>query len=158
MPTIDVKDAGNVTRTIQSLPAVGAAAAAASLPVTVATDQAPVPVTAGTPATATGTIASGQSLSGTITLTGEVTAILMPAAWTSAVLSFQASIDGTNFFNMFTEGGSELTVIAGASQFVTLSNTNGFRGVRSIRIRSGTSAAPVNQGAARTMTVRTVGV
>lgn len=39
MPTITVKDASNVTQTVQTLPPVGAALIAASLPVTVASDQ-----------------------------------------------------------------------------------------------------------------------
>lgn len=43
MPSVSVKDAAGSTQTIQTLPAVGAAATAASLPVTIASDQT-VPV------------------------------------------------------------------------------------------------------------------
>jgi hypothetical protein len=44
MPSVTVKDASAVTQTIQTLPAVGSAASAASLPVVIANDQAAVPV------------------------------------------------------------------------------------------------------------------
>lgn len=43
MPSVSVKDAAGSTQTIQTLPAVGAAATAAALPVTIASDQT-VPV------------------------------------------------------------------------------------------------------------------
>lgn len=44
MPNIQVKDASGATQTVQTLPAVGQAAAAASLPVVLASDQSAVPV------------------------------------------------------------------------------------------------------------------
>lgn len=45
MPTVSVKDAAGFTQTIQTLPAVGPAAKAAALPVTIATDQPAIAVT-----------------------------------------------------------------------------------------------------------------
>lgn len=44
MPSISVKDATGATQTINTLPAVGAAATAAALPVTLASDQSPVTI------------------------------------------------------------------------------------------------------------------
>lgn len=44
MPSIQVKDANSNPQTVQTLPAVGQAASAASLPVVIAADQSAVPV------------------------------------------------------------------------------------------------------------------
>ena len=48
----------------------------------------------------TATIANGASLSDALTLNGSQVAVIeMPASWNAAVLTFQSSLDGTNYFN-----------------------------------------------------------
>lgn len=129
-------------------PAFGADGSATDVSAT-----APLPTASGTPATVAGTINSAASLSGTITLPGELVGILMPAAWTTANLTFQGSIDGTNFFDLYDDLGVEVTAQVAGSRFIGISNSSPFRGLRSIRIRSGSSATPVNQASARNLTV-----
>ncbi|MER9047582.1 hypothetical protein NKH89_09940 [Mesorhizobium sp. M0923] len=94
-------------------------------------------------------IANGASLTGGIDLgTARLCRIAMPAAWTAAVLSFQASYDGATYNDLYTAGGSEYIIQAAASRSILLPVSD-FIGVRYVKIRSGTSAAAVAQAASR---------
>lgn len=54
------------------------------------------------------TITSGTSLSPGIPVSrANVIAFIMPSAWTAASLTFQGSIDGDNFFNLFDQSVNE---------------------------------------------------
>lgn len=103
------------------------------------------------------TILSGAALSETLQLDGRaLVGIFMPAAWTAASLTFQASLDGTTWANYYIRVDnttlSELTITTpAASVFVAVDPTL-FAGVTYLRIRSGTSGTPVNQGADRVLT------
>ncbi len=98
-------------------------------------------------------IANGESLSAAVDLGAyRLSSIIMPAAWTAAGLTFQGSIDGVTFGNMKSEGGTELAWTVAASDFLYSTPLN-FWGVRFIKVRSGTAGTPVNQGAARTLTL-----
>jgi hypothetical protein len=82
----------------------------------------------------------------------------MPAAWTAAGLTFQASLDGINYFNVFDDGTTagtfvETTWTAAASQYQIVAAPAKWVGVRWLKIRSGTSGVPVNQAAERTLTI-----
>lgn len=102
--------------------------------------------------TPTVTILSGQSLSGPGYIgAGQLVAIQMPAAWDAADLTFQGSVDGTNFFNLFDGGGNEVDFQAAASEQITVDK---FRGAIWIKVRSGTSGTPVNQTANRVITLQ----
>ena len=108
--------------------------------------------------TATATIGAGTALSAAVNLgVGRVRGIQMPGVWTAAVLTFQVSLDGTNFFELIdarpTIGYVYTTGLAVAiTQFVCIDPVL-FDGVPIIKIRSGTLAAAVNQGVAATLTV-----
>lgn len=140
--------------------------------VAVADDQ-PLPVAlagAGTAGAPAGPVQTVQSPGGTfkqqtiangtaITATGfdvgagaVVTGILMPASWTAASLSFQASIDSANWFDVYDRFGVEIVIPAAASRVITVEPTL-FIGFRYIKVRSGTTGTPVNQGADRTITL-----
>ena len=113
---------------------------------------------------ATVTIASGQSLSGYIDLFGcDLVAIYMPSAWTAAPLTFQVSPydPADSRFTQWNElykstgenDGAEYIVsstAAAAVQVVTLPEDD-FCGFRFLKVRSGTSASPVNQAASRSL-------
>lgn len=102
-------------------------------------------------ATFTVTIAANASLSGAVQLDEFVpVAIVMPSSWTAANLTFQASEDGTTFLDLYSTSGSELQVTAAANRFLALDPAQ-FRGARFLKVRSGTSATPVNQTAQRTL-------
>lgn len=104
--------------------------------------------------TATATIANGASLSGAIDLgQARLWAIQMPAAWTAAALTFQASLDGINYFNLYDNTGTEVSWTVAASQFQFELFPAKWLAIRWLKIRSGTSGVPVNQGGDRVLTV-----
>lgn len=104
------------------------------------------------------TIANGASQSSVVDLHAvDLLAIQMPAAWTAANLTFLGSADNVTFDPVKDSGGTEITVTAAASTYIVLSDVlqPELKGVRYLKIRSGTAGAPVNQGAARTLVLIT---
>ena len=109
-------------------------------------------------ATATATIANAASLSGGVDLSAErLHRIVMPGTWTAAALTFQASRDGTNYNDLYTEFGEYQIAsgVAGISREIVV-DPSVFSGVRYLKVRSGTSAAAVNQGGSRDLILVTV--
>jgi hypothetical protein len=103
------------------------------------------------PATLEATIALNESLSGVVDFgSRSLSAILMPAAWTAAALTFEASVNGEDFFDLLDSEGAEVEVAVAADDFVRLTNAD-WAAIRWLRIRSGTAAVPVAQEAARTL-------
>lgn len=99
------------------------------------------------------TIANGASLSSARDLQGRaVSAILMPATWDTAALTFQGSIDGVTYANIYDTDGVQLTVAADASRMIQIA-PGMWMGVNYLKIRSGTSGAPVVQTGARSIVV-----
>jgi len=104
-------------------------------------------------ATTDATIANGESLSPAIDLGGtSLIAIQMPAAWTAANLSLQVSHNGTDFADLYGKDGSEYVIAAAANRAIQLAPAD-LAGARWIKLRSGVTATPVNQSAARTLTL-----
>ena len=65
------------------------------------------------------TIANGASLSGALDLNERTpVALLMPAAWTAASITFQASFDNSTFYNVFTAAGGEYTLTVDVDQYI----------------------------------------
>jgi hypothetical protein len=97
-------------------------------------------------------IAGGQSVSGAVSLGGlRLFGLVMPSAWTAAGVTFQMSPDGgATWNNVYDVNGNEITVTAGTSRFIALDPAN-FAAVPMLKLRSGTSGTPVNQGADRTI-------
>lgn len=95
-------------------------------------------------------IANGASLSAAVNLNNRIlTGIFMPAGWTAAGMSFQVSDDGVTYYDLQTDA-AEYTAAAAAAQYIGLNNL-WFFGARFVKVRSGTAAAAVNQGAARSL-------
>lgn len=98
------------------------------------------------------TIANGASLSGAAHIgAGTLAGIQLPT-FTSAALTFQGSADGVTY----------VEVVDASNQAVTFTATTGalylkapadLAGIPYIKVRSGTSGAAVNQGAARTISL-----
>lgn len=100
----------------------------------------------------TATIANGASLSDIVDLGPEarLKAVQMPAAWTAAGMTFQVSNDGTNFFDLFSSAAEvAFTVVANQMIGLTYDQNSFFERFRYIKVRSGTTGAPVAQGAQR---------
>lgn len=116
--------------------------------------------------TQSATIAAGAALSGQANL-GEkqLVGIVMPAAWTAADITFQASADGgATWGELMTADGAPADAAAAfqihspaASQFIGLDPAK-LRGANCLKLRSGTAATPVNQVAQAVLTLLTRGV
>lgn len=105
-------------------------------------------------ATSPATVANGASLSGAIDLgTARLFAIQMPAAWTAASVTFQASSDCSTYANLFNDAGTEVAATVAASQYIVMASPAAWLGIRCLKVRSGTSGTPVNQGADRVLTI-----
>ena len=104
------------------------------------------------------TIASGASLSGAADFTAfsvnkdnyRLFGIIMPSSWTAASITFQVSFDNVLFNDFYDINGNEVTVYASSSKAFYLDPVI-FASIPYIKVRSGTSAAPVNQAADRTI-------
>ena len=106
------------------------------------------------------TIANGAALSGAVDLGSvipgnEIVGLVMPIAWTAAAMTFQGSADGTNFYDLYNDAGTELNFTVGASQAIGLrQDARAILGRwRHIKVRSGTTGTPMNQGAERVITL-----
>ncbi len=99
------------------------------------------------------TIASGASLSGAVAFgDGVLAGILMPAAWTAAALTFEGSVDGATFKPLHDDVGTEIQFTVDADRIVIVAPYD-FSALRFLKVRSGTSAAAVNQAAERVLTL-----
>ena len=103
----------------------------------------------------TAIIPNGQSLSAEVALGQKaLVGIVMPAAWDAASMTFQATPDDQNFFELFDSSGSAVALIVAAGQFIQIDPAK-WRGVTGLKLRSGTSGSPVNQTGNRTITLIT---
>ena len=92
------------------------------------------------------TIANGGTTSTSITMERNrvPVALLTPSGLTGTSMTFQASVDGTNFYDLY-NGSSAYSLTVGASRYVAL-NPDVFQGVFYVRVISGSAEA-----AARTL-------
>lgn len=102
------------------------------------------------------TISNGTALSGAVPLGEKVlVGIAMPAAWTAASLTFQVSVDGgTTWLELTDTTGSAVAAAVSASVYVAIDHAL-WRGINVVKVRSGTSSSPVNQGADRVVQIVT---
>lgn len=104
------------------------------------------------PIALTVTISSGTSLSDAADVGGRtVVGIIMPSAWDAADLSFEVSHDGTTFYDLQYDN-AEVTENAAADQAISLLPAKLYPW-RHVKVRSGTSATPVNQTANRELSL-----
>lgn len=116
-------------------------------------------VTAGPRTVTSVTIANGASVSGEIDLSKTcLIGLVMPAAWTTAAVTIEVSVDGGATYTGLayddtgTQCNSIASPVAGSAYALSLS---GLLPYGTARIRSGTTATPVNQGADRTIQIIT---
>jgi hypothetical protein len=100
------------------------------------------------------TIKVGTALSTAVDCApGRPIRIIMPTAWTPAVLTFQMSNDNINFFDLFDHRGKEVVIVCdGYSRSHALPPGSG-PGVNYVKLRSGYAAKPVTQAADRVFSV-----
>ena len=98
----------------------------------------------------TATISSGSALSDEINLKGKaLVGLIMPSAWTTANITFQAGYGSSPTYNdVYDQDGGEITIIAAASQQIMIDPSFSLA-LEDVKVRSGTTGTPVNQGADR---------
>jgi hypothetical protein len=98
---------------------------------------------------ATALIPNGAALSNAVMLgSGVLVGIEIPAAWTAASLTYQVSVDGVTWAELYDDAGNEVTtLVPGVSTMISVTSAL-FATAKFIKVRSGTSATPVNQGQA----------
>jgi hypothetical protein len=100
------------------------------------------------------TIGPGASLSGDINMAGrQPVGVFMPATWTAAAITFQVSPDGVTFYDLNDFAEAEYDIAAPVAGEYMQIDPLLFRGARYLRVRSGTSGVPVNQGSGRDLLV-----
>jgi len=104
------------------------------------------------------TIDNGTSLSPAVYLAGEVlVGIRMPAAWTAASITFQASMDDVTYLNVYlSTAATELAITVAVDRHIWLVPWDN-ASYRWLKVRSGAAGAPVNQLAERTIELITRG-
>ena len=103
------------------------------------------------------TIANNESLSSEIALAVSELRSVRPCAvlvdnWDAADMSFQGSTDGVDWYDIYRQDGTELTVEIEADRIVVLTPAD-FLGFAHLKVRSGTSGSPVNQSPAVAVTL-----
>lgn len=100
------------------------------------------------------TIANGDSVSDVADIgSRKVVGLITPAAWTAAVLTFDANPSGANFRNVYDDGTERSIANAtmqNASVYLSL-DARDWESMGLIRVKSGTQASAVVQGADRTI-------
>lgn len=106
----------------------------------------------------TTTIASGASLSAAVDLTNasktaglRLFGLDVPASWTTANITLQQKHADGVYRAVTKEDGTELAITVTAGAVVRFSDIAPFSALTDIKLLSGTTATPVNQGADRTI-------
>lgn len=101
-------------------------------------------------------IPNGGSVSQSLELSGTcITGVIMPAAWTTAALTIEVSADASTWIGLvYNSDGTQCnSVAAPAVSSAYAFDLAGMIPYQFIRIRSGTTASPVNQADERTLVV-----
>ena len=102
------------------------------------------------------TVSNGTSLSPAISIgNGLLVGIAMSAGWDAASMTFQVSYDGGTTFQEMQSSSAAISFTVAANQFIAVDPTL-WRGVNTLKVRSGTAATPVNQTADRIINLITV--
>lgn len=99
------------------------------------------------------TIPNGQALSAPGNVEGfHIVGLIPPAAWTAAVLTFRASIDGSVWNDLYDDATERQIASASLAtgRWIRLDG-NLWRGISTLILRSGPAAGAVNQAADRVL-------
>lgn len=106
----------------------------------------------------TATIANGASLSGAINCgNGTAKVLQAPADQEGTIYTFQSSLDGVTYGNLYDETGTEYQVTMASSRVIFL-DPKVFYGLQYLKIRTGTAASASAQTGAAAIKVKVVGL
>jgi hypothetical protein len=93
-------------------------------------------------------IASSGNLSSSVHIGDNIIlAVVVPANWTTATVTFQGSIDNSTFYNLNDDTGTEVSVTVAAGESSQVPDPLIFAPWNYIKVRSGASGSEVNQPA-----------
>lgn len=97
----------------------------------------------------TATILNTASLSDAIDLGGgSLVGLILPAGLNSAtVITFQISFDGTSYYNVYDEEGTEYQATITLSSYIALKTLQNLYGADYVKVRTGTNGTPTTQAA-----------
>src|SRR5687767_1268794 len=101
------------------------------------------------------TITSGESLSTALNIRGIIITGVMVDGWTSADMTFKGSIDGTNYYPVLSQDGSEIVVTPVVNCWNSFEDYVALSQFNYIKIQSGTRSVATTQGSNRTITIIT---
>jgi hypothetical protein len=103
------------------------------------------------------TIAISTSLAPAVALPNGhgLVGLILPAAWTAADITVQISLDNVTFADLYAPDGTEVTLTVTAAATAIYLTPAQWVCARYVKIRSGTTGTPVNQAAARAVTLIT---
>ena len=94
----------------------------------------------------------GESITDAIALgLLHLSAIVIPTSWTPANLTFQSSVDGVTWGDVYDGAGNEYKLNVQANGSYILLDSSAFYTMNYVKIRSGTTATPVPQTAERSL-------
>lgn len=102
------------------------------------------------------TIPNGASASEGFNTQGRaIVGLVMPAGWTAADLAYSSSLDGATFQQVYDNGGNPEKTKVAASQNIAIPQSDAlfFPNVKLLSVSTADDTTPVNQGAARVITV-----
>lgn len=70
--------------------------------------------------------------------------IELPAAFDGTALTFQGSVDGTTFFDLYRDTGTEVNYTVAHSRII-VAKLEDFVGLKAFKVRAGTAASATNQ-------------
>jgi hypothetical protein len=94
------------------------------------------------------TIAARGTITPAIAIAGPIIGIIMPPAWTAAVVTMQGSSDGINFYDVYDGVTAKEFAFNLKPNSMAPITSNRMCCFTSIKLRSGTSALPVMQNLA----------
>lgn len=104
-------------------------------------------------------IGAGTALSAEVDIGSKsLVGIFIPATWTTASITFQASPDSANWYEVYTIAAAAYAVASltgGTLAYFVAIDPAVLRGMVALKVRSGTQAAPVNQVSAVTLQLMT---
>lgn len=106
------------------------------------------------PTSGTVTISAAASQSGALQVDGKFVGLIMPAAWSAAAITFLGSPDNVTYSPIYDDLGERTIISADAAiNRMILFELADWLGVKFVKVRSGTAAAPVVQAADRVLTL-----
>lgn len=97
------------------------------------------------------TIASGAAISSVAKIHDNLVLAVIVAGWTVADMSFQGSVDGTNYYDLYDATGAIIDITPVANAASQIADPLSFAPWNFVKVKSVASGVAVNQATSRTV-------